>query len=60
MLLMFAVGVTNLFWMLALALVMFTEKVTRLAGPIGTATGVTLVTIGLIGLLRPEALGPLF
>jgi len=60
MLLMFAVGVANLFWMAALALVMFAEKVTRWVGPIGTATGAILIALGLIGLLRPEALGPLF
>lgn len=60
MLIMFAVGMANLFWMLALALVMFVEKVTRWGGPIGTTVGVTLVILGLIGLLRPEALGLLY
>lgn len=57
MLIMLAVGMANLFWMLALALVMFVEKVTRWAGPIGATTGATLGTMGLLGLVRPEALG---
>ena len=51
MLVMFVVGVMNLFWMAALAIVMLLEKVAPRGDLVARATGVALVVLGVVRLL---------
>jgi len=53
MLVMFAAGVANLWWMAALAAVMFYEKVGRFGDRITPYVGAGLLTLAAIVLLRP-------
>jgi predicted metal-binding membrane protein len=56
MLVMFAAGVANLWWMAALGAVMFYEKVGRHGAEVTRVVGVALIAMGATVLLQAGAL----
>jgi len=58
MLVMFAAGVANLWWMAALAVLMFYEKVGRAGDMVAPVAGVVLLSLAALVLVHPVWLPP--